>query len=275
MPTELTVFAPAKINLTLHVTGRQDDGYHLLDSLVVFAGVGDTITVAPAPDLSLQIDGPEASGLAAGEDNLVLRAARFLAPDRGAAIRLTKRLPVASGIGGGSADAAAALRALSALWDLPLPTPGSTAALGADVPVCLTGQTCRMQGIGDTLLPAQIPAYDILLVNPRVAVPTSAVFKGLANRANAAMAAPPPGDPATFPAWLAAQRNDLAPPAIACAPAIADILDTLNPLGPVHAAMSGSGATCYALFPTGQGAAALDHVRSTHPHWWSAQAAIL
>ena len=131
-------FAPAKVNLTLHVTGQRADGYHLLDSLVVFADVGDRITALPSDRLSLTIDGPRAAGLAADADNLVLRSARLMG-GRGAALRLTKRLPVSSGIGGGSADAAATMRALARLWHVPLPGPQAAARLGADVPVCLFG----------------------------------------------------------------------------------------------------------------------------------------
>lgn len=269
------VFAPAKVNLALHVTGQRPDGYHLLDSLVVFAGVGDTITAAPADSLSLAIDGPEAGGLTAEPDNLVLRAARFLSPDLGASLRLTKRLPVSSGIGGGSADAAATLRALSTLWSIPLPTPASTAALGADVPVCLHGEACRMQGIGDRLTPVPpLPPLDIVLVNPRVAVPTPDIFKGLARKDNPPLS-PPPSDSAAFPVWLSAQRNDLAPPAIARAPEIAQVLSALAALAPIHHAMSGSGATCYALFPQGAAQDALASIRTTHPDWWSAAAPLL
>ena len=277
MPEPLVeVFAPAKINLSLHVTGQRADGYHLLDSLVVFAGVGDSIAVAPSDSLSLTIDGPEAAGLAAGPDNLVLRAARFLSPDRGAAIRLTKRLPLASGIGGGSADAAATLRALSQLWDIPLPEPSATARIGADVPVCLLGRSCRMEGIGDRLSPtALLPPMEILLVNPRVAVPTGAVFAGLSRNDNPPMPGSPPSDPSAFAAWLSAQRNDLAPPAIACAPEIAETLSALADLSPIHHAMSGSGATCYALLPPGQAALARDVIRSTRPDWWCAHAPLL
>ncbi|QEW18772.1 4-diphosphocytidyl-2-C-methyl-D-erythritol kinase [Marinibacterium anthonyi] len=278
---EVQVFAPAKVNLTLHVTGRRDDGYHLLDSLVVFADVGDTITVTPADALSLAIDGPEAGSLAADvvarDDNLVLRAARFLDPGRGAAITLTKRLPVASGIGGGSADAAATLRALSTLWDVPLPAPEATAPLGADVPVCLRGGPVRMQGIGAHLTPLPpLPPLDILLVNPRIATSTGAVFRGMGSCINPPMTDMPPSDLPGLAAWLKHQRNDLAPAAMAATFEIADLLATLETLAPLHSAMSGSGATCFALFPRdGSAAAAQDAIRASHPHWWSAHAAVL
>lgn len=276
--TKAEATAPAKINLTLHVTGRRSDGYHLLDSLVAFAGAGDHISVAPSDRLSLAIEGPEADGLMADDDNLVLRAARFLDPDRGAAIHLTKNLPVSSGIGGGSADAAATLRALCTLWDLPLPDPADTAVLGADVPVCLGCQTCRMSGIGEQLSPpVPLPPLDILLVNPRVSVSTPAIFKALKTRNNPPMPDLPPGDLEGFAAWLAAQRNDLAPPAMALAPEITAVLGELNALTPLHAAMSGSGATCFALFPQGDPrlAEAEAHILRTHPHWWCAAAPLL
>ncbi|WP_428926488.1 4-(cytidine 5'-diphospho)-2-C-methyl-D-erythritol kinase [Marinibacterium sp. SX1] len=270
-----TAFAPAKVNLALHVTGQRDDGYHLLDSVVVFAGTGDQVTVTPSDRLDLSIDGPEGQGLAADDDNLVLRAARFLDPAGTAAIRLTKRLPVASGIGGGSADAAATLRALSALWSVPLPAPGATAALGADVPVCLAGRPCRMQGIGDQLSPLPaLPDLDILLVNPRVGVPTGAIFKGLPRKDNPPLD-PLPATPSAVLPWLAAQRNDLAPPALAQAPVISETLAALADLSPLHHGMSGSGATCFALFARGAAAPALDRLRRARPDWWSAAAAVL
>lgn len=268
------VFAPAKVNLTLHVTGRRPDGYHLLDSLVVFAGVGDEITVTPSDELTLTIDGPEGAGLAGEGDNLVLRAARLLGPGRGAEIRLTKRLPVASGIGGGSADAAAALRALARLWDLPLPAPEAVLALGADVPACLLGKALRMGGIGEELAPVPtLPAMDILLVNPRIAVPTPEVFRRLERRDNPAMPAELPEwrDAAAFAAWLAEQRNDLQPPAIAVAPQIADVLAALRASDCLFAGMSGSGATCFALYPP----AAAAQVTGLDPAWWRAQGPVL
>ena len=176
MPDRLTEPAPAKVNLYLHLTGRRDDGYHLLDSLVVFAGIGDTLSAAPAETLSLQVTGPFAAGLAGEPDNLVLRAARALAAAAGVAagahLVLDKHLPVASGIGGGSADAAAALRLLCRLWRV-TPQPAAlarlAAGLGADVPVCLAGHAARMGGIGERLEPAPVlPACGIVLVNPGI-----------------------------------------------------------------------------------------------------------
>ena len=276
----LRVFAPAKINLTLHVTGRRDDGYHLLDSLVTFAGVGDLLTLEPAQDLSLQITGPEAGVLAAEADNLVLRAAAaFVPPGQGARITLDKRLPVASGIGGGSADAAAALSGLARLWSCPLPDAARILALGADVPVCLHGQTCRMSGVGERLAPTPaLPPVWAVLANPRVPVPTPAVFRALTSRDNPAMPADLPrwADALDLARWLAAQRNDLEPAAIAVAPQIAAVLSRLATLpGALLARMSGSGATCFALFATsGSAEAAATALRQAHPDWWVAAASL-
>lgn len=276
--TTVEEFAPAKVNLALHVTGRRADGYHLLDSFVVFAGVGDTIYASPADKLSLTIDGPEAHGLAIDDDNLVLRAARFLDPDRGAALRLTKNLPVASGIGGGSADAAATLRALSRLWDMPLPKTADTAVLGADVPVCLDRQSTRMCGVGEMLLPApKLPQLDMILVNPRVQVSTPRVFSGLARRDTPPLSEIPAEwrDGQVFGAWLAKQRNDLLAPAVKIEPVIAKILDLLAETKPLAHGMSGSGASCFALYPSGGAGAAFESLQSERPAWWWALAPVL
>ncbi len=268
--------APAKINLTLHVTGQRDDGYHLLDSLVMFTSLGDKVTVAPADNLSLTINGPFAAGLDAGEDNLVLRAARLFGVDRGAAITLTKNLPVASGIGGGSADAAATLHALSALWDVALPDNAAILILGADVPVCMTAQLSRMRGIGDQVVglgPA--PMLDLLLVNPNVGVSTPTVFKSLASKSNAPMDGdmPDPFDIDDWVQWVVAQRNDLQAPAQATAPVITGVLAALSGQnGCTLARMSGSGATCFAIFEDGDMRdAAATALRATHPDWWIAE----
>lgn len=272
-------FAPAKLNLALHVTGQRADGYHLLDSLVVFAGVGDRITVAPAETLSCDVTGPEAAKLTAGEDNLVFRAARTFARGRGAAITLEKTLPLASGVGGGSADAAATLRALSRLWGLPLPGAEAVLALGADVPACLAGRPCRMGGIGELLAPAPaLPGMTVLLVNPRTEVPTPAVFRALVRKDNPAMEPLPPAfaTPAVLAAWLLRQRNDLEGPAIQVAPVIAEVLAVIAATGALMARMSGSGATCFGLFATpGAAGAAAAAVAARHPGWWVRAAPIL
>ncbi|MCB4824157.1 4-(cytidine 5'-diphospho)-2-C-methyl-D-erythritol kinase [Roseicella aerolata] len=255
----LTESAPAKVNLYLHVTGRRADGYHLLDSLAVFGPAADALALAPAEDLSLALEGPFGESLAAEPDNLVLRAARALATAAGvparAAITLTKRLPVASGIGGGSADAAAALRGLDRLWGLGLPESRLAviaAPLGADIPVCIASRPARMQGVGEVLSAAPaLPPCGLLLVNPGVALATPAVF-----RARTGGFTPPAELPAFWPdaaamaRGLAETRNDLEPPAIALCPVIAEVLAALRALpGCLLARMSGSGATCFALFP--------------------------
>lgn len=273
-PAQVTETAAAKINLCLHVTGKRADGYHLLDSLVAFADFGDEIIVEPADALTLDIIGPQAAGLGAGEENLVLRAARFLNPNGGAKITLVKRLPIASGIGGGSADAAATLRALARLWGVPLPAPAETARLGADVPACLLGQALRMEGIGEVLTPAPpLPVVDVLLVNPGVAVSTPAVFSALHRADNP----PLPYDMPAFAtaealgAWLADQRNDLQAPAISLAPQIAEVLTALRHTGCLFAGMSGSGATCFALYaPDGKTArSAKGAIQARHAEWWA------
>lgn len=277
-------FAAAKVNLTLHVTGQRADGYHLLDSLVVFADVGDHISVRAADRLSLTLAGPQAADLSADDDNLVLRAARFLAAgfvaEPGAALTLTKVLPISSGIGGGSADAAATLRALSQLWSCPLPEAAATLALGADVPVCLAARSRRMSGIGEHLaeIPVVPPAW-LVLVNPAIEVSTPTVFGGLAAKSGAPM-------PQNLPRWadvsdlarfLASQRNDLESFARQITPEIGAVLDTLSATPDCHLArMSGSGATCFGLFSTDLVAkAAAKSIAKAQPHWWVVAAKIL
>jgi len=266
-------FAPAKINLYLHVTGRRADGYHLLDSLVVFAQAGDAITACGATQLSLVIDGPESATLRAEADNLVLRAARLLAQTANIApsakLTLTKNLPVASGIGGGSADAAATLRLLAQTWNTTTDLTKLAAELGADVPVCVASQSAVMQGIGEILRPApRLPPLGILLANPRVALPTAPVF-----RARSGAFSPPARLPASWPSAramatdLALLSNDLEAPAIGLCPPVATVLTALRTLpGALLARMSGSGATCFALFETA--AAAANAAALLPPAWW-------
>jgi 4-diphosphocytidyl-2-C-methyl-D-erythritol kinase len=263
--------APAKVNLCLHVTGRRADGYHLLDSLVVFAGVGDEVSAAPADGLSLALEGPEAGALAAEPDNLVLRAARALAAGRdlGAALRLTKRLPVASGIGGGSSDAAAALRVLSRLWGVEADLPALALALGADVPVCLAREPAVMRGIGEALTPApRLPRFGLLLANPRLAVETRAVFAARGAGFSAPIAYPEAwSDAAAMARDLAAWRNDLEAPAMALCPAIAEVRAAIAAQpGCLLARMSGSGATCFGLF--GDAPAAERAAAALPRAWW-------
>jgi 4-diphosphocytidyl-2-C-methyl-D-erythritol kinase len=270
--------APAKINLTLHVTGKRADGYHLLDSLVVFAGAQDVVGARPASGLSLALTGPFAPGLAADPDNLVLRAARALAEaagvTAGAELTLEKNLPVASGIGGGSSDAAAALRVLGRLWNVRLPADqlaALAAGLGADVPVCLDPRPRVMQGVGDILGDAlALPACGILLVNPGVGLGTQAVFRARAGGFSRAPLWPPSWpDTAALAEDLRAGANDLQAPAIGLCPLIGDVLDGLATLpGALLARMSGSGATCFALFASAEQAEAASGALVAPAAWW-------
>lgn len=258
------------------MTGRRADGYHLLDSLVVFAGVADAVGAAPAAAFTLALEGPESAALRAEPDNLVLRAARALAEAAGvparAALTLTKRLPVASGIGGGSADAAAALRVLDDLWGLRWGEERLAALavrLGADIPACLASRPCRMGGVGEVLSPAPcLPVCGLVLANPRLALATPAVFK--ARQGGFSEAARLPAgwpDAVAMAGDLARLRNDLEPPAIALCPAIAEVLAALRKLpGCLLARMSGSGATCFGVFADpGMAAGAADLLPDA---WW-------
>lgn len=268
--------ARAKINLWLNVVGRRADGYHLLHSLVAFCDLADTVEVRPAADLSLAVDGPAAAGLAGEPDNLVLKAARALAAQAGisprAAIRLTKRIPVAAGLGGGSADAAAALLALVELWRVALPVEelfDLAAALGADVPMCLAGRPAIVTGVGEKLAPAPaLPDCGILLVNPGVALPTAQVFAARRGPfAKARSVDEPWHDVASLVDMLAARGNDLERAAISLHPAIAEVLAFLrNSVGACHAAMSGSGATCFAIYETPE--LARRAAETVPPGWW-------
>jgi 4-diphosphocytidyl-2-C-methyl-D-erythritol kinase len=274
----IEAFAPAKVNLTLHVTGQRADGYHLLDSLVVFADVGDTVGATGADSLSLRVTGPQAAGLAAGDSNLVLRAARLFPRTTGAALTLDKVLPVASGIGGGSADAAATLQVLSRLWGVPLPGAADVLRLGADVPVCLAGRPVRMTGVGEGLHPLAhpLPPAALVLANPGVALSTPAVFAALDRRDHAPMPRDLPRlrHVAELAAFLAMTRNDLEPAATRLAPAIAQVRAALSAQQAcLISRMSGSGATCFGLFPDLLAAAAAARaLKAAHPDWWVAAA---
>ena len=277
--------APAKINLFLHLVGRRADGFHLLDSLIAFTDYGDELTAEAAGDLSLAIDGPFAAGLSPVEDNLVLRAARLLmaegAVKQGARLRLTKNLPVASGIGGGSADAVAAMKALTQLWGLHVPAARLAELalkLGADLPVCLVGRPSFVGGIGEDIQPLPpMPDLHILLVNPLIPLPTVDVFRRRAAGPDGARF----GGPGRWSVTLAADddlfqrladcRNDLTDAAIAIVPAIADVLEAIGgQTGCRLARLSGSGATCFGLFsdPAAARAAAAAILKS-RPGWWA------
>jgi len=275
--------APAKVNLTLHVLGRRPDGYHEIESLVAFADIGDRLTFAPDEALALDVTGPTAEAAGAGADNLVLKAAHALAERidglRLGRFSLEKQLPVAAGLGGGSSDAAAALRLLARVNDLSLDDErvrAAARATGADVPVCLDPKARMMRGIGEVLSdPFALPELPAVLVNPGVAVPTKDVFAALAAPALTAPAQAEDffainTDAAALVSILAARRNDLEIPAIKLQVVIADVLKALQ-ASPhcLLARMSGSGATCFALF--GSPAAAQDVARqmqADHPRWW-------
>ena len=273
--------APAKINLDLCITGRRPDGYHELDSLVVFGPPADVLRFAPADRLTLELCGPFADALAGESDNLVLRAARRLAGHAGcpatARITLEKNLPVAAGLGGGSGDAAATLRGLNRLWRLGLaegdlmPLAGD---LGADVPACLAARPARMRGVGERLNWLDgLPPLALLLVNPNRPLPTAAVFRALgALPPPVPEQGPPPPEPAALLAWLRTRANHLEAPARRLEPAIDEVLAMLAAQpGCELARMSGSGATCFGLFAdrTGLGAAA-DRIGRARPRWWVA-----
>jgi len=266
--------APAKINLCLHVTGRRLDGYHLLDSLVVFADVADRVFASHARGLSLVVAGPEGAGLQAEPDNLVLRAAREMGVED-AALILDKRLPIASGIGGGSADAAATLRALARLTGLPLPPGDEVVRLGADVPVCLAARPARMAGIGERISPLPpLPPLACVLVNPRLPVPTPQVFAALQSRDNPPLPDLPAlalGSAESFASWLAEQsRNDLVAPAREVAPILVDVQSAIETTRDcLLARMTGSGGTHFGLYATAEAArAAAETLRAVHPFWW-------
>lgn len=271
--------ARAKINLFLHVGARRDDGFHPLQSLAIFTAFGDRLAVEEAETLSLGIEGPFAAALGDG-DNLVLKAARALAAragrGAGAKITLTKNLPVASGVGGGSADAAAALRMLAALWRL---QPDGNMLreiameLGSDIPVCVESAPAFMEGRGEILTPiSALPRLPILLVNPGVAVPTKDVFANLKERRGVEMTLPSGrfNDLADILRFLESTGNDLEAPALVLQPVIGEVLSSLNAVpGALFTRMSGSGATCFALMPDDGGCArAAAALKDKHPDWW-------
>lgn len=274
----LTAHARAKINLFLHAGPRREDGFHALASWAVFTEAGDGLSAGLADDLSLAIEGPFAGQLSAAPDNLVLRAAAALGPGRGASLRLNKRLPVASGIGGGSADAAAALHLLNELWSLETPFERLfeiAATLGSDVPVCVYNRSALMGGRGEQLKPGpDVPALPIVLVNPNIPVATADVFARLSLRTGALMPRLPDAitGPDHLAAWLEPTRNDLEAPAIGLAPAIAIALEALRAQdGILMARMSGSGATCFALAGDNASASAgALAIKRARPDWWVA-----
>lgn len=280
---ELSEFAPAKVNLTLHVLGRRPDGYHEIESLVVFADVGDRLTLTPANELTLVVQGPTGAAAGATGDNLVLKAARALAGRidglRAGLFTLDKQLPVAAGLGGGSSDAAATLRLLARLNALSLDDPRLHEAArqtGADVPVCLDPRPRMMRGIGEILSdPVMLPKLAAVLVNPGVAVPTRDVFAALAAPALTSSAQPDDfitidADAASLVSVFSARRNDLEIPAIRIQAIIADVLAALQAFPDcLLARMSGSGATCFGLFGSaGAAEEAAERMQKIEPGWW-------
>jgi 4-diphosphocytidyl-2-C-methyl-D-erythritol kinase len=271
--------AYAKINLALHVRRGRSDGYHQIETIFAFADFGDRLGAELAEEISLEVSGPFAEGLSAGPENLVVRAARLLSEHagarQGARLRLFKALPVAAGIGGGSADAAAALRLLSRLWDLGLDQRALAemgAALGADVGACVASVTSRGEGVGERLEPlgGELSGMPLLLVNPRLPLSTAPVFAGWDGVDRG------PLGPGSILTSALAGRNDLEAPAVALVPAIADVLEWLRArAGATMARMSGSGATCFALFESTEAAAeAQSETEATHKGWWTAQGAL-
>ncbi len=287
--TTVNVFAPAKINLTLHVVGQRDDGYHELDSIVAFASIGDRLTLQEAEISSLTVEGPEATGVPADMDNLALRAASLAPGGKNVAITLEKNLPAASGIGGGSSDAAAAFRGMLLLgedgktsadtsWAMPNaamePVASALLALGADVPMCLLPRVQRVQGIGEQLAPISLPQMYIVLANPRIPIATPQVFQALTEKSHTRMPAELPdfNDATSAIEWLGEQRNDLEVAARKLVPQIGDVLAHLAECdGAGLARMSGSGATCFALFSSKEAAiAAAENLVRQCPSWWVA-----
>lgn len=282
MAEPLTLAAPAKLNLDLLVQHRRPDGYHELDSLVVFTSLSDRLTLEPAPALSLTVSGPFAANLPDPDANLVLRAARQLATATGIAagarLHLEKHIPVAAGLGGGSTDAAAALRGLVRLWGLAVSAPELrelALSLGADLPVCLRAEPARLRGLGERLDPVHgLPELPLVLVNPGRPVPTAAVFARLSPsqpRPPRPEALPSHPSPVQLAAWLGRSRNDLEPAAMAIEPAIAGVLAALRAQPDcLVARMSGSGATCFGLFPGEEEALrAAEAIRAARPAWWA------
>ena len=267
--TVVEAFVPAKVNLTLHVTGQREDGYHTLDSLAMFADIGDRMTITMPGDYKLTVEGPMAEGVPEDESNLVLRAARMMRIN--ADIRLEKHLPNAAGLGGGSGDAAATLRVLSGFSGKPVP--GDGIELGADVPLCLQSEPARVTGIGDKVTPVHnLPPLDAVLVNPRLPVLTAEVFKRLRHKVNRPM-------PDVIPAfetsaelidWLRGMRNDLQEPAIEAESVIQQVFETLEKTpGCQMARMSGSGGTCFGIYKDAETAgSAAGRLQESYPSWW-------
>lgn len=301
-----TLPAPAKANLTLHITGRRADGYHLIDSLVAFADIGDRVEVRERAGVTLTVDGPFADAIGSIEENLVLRAARLLwnnplppgegrvralygeeiepsphpSPEgRGGFVRLTKHLPPGAGLGGGSSDAAAALHLLCRLWRLPHSTEELAALalpLGADMPVCLAGTAARVGGIGEKVTPVPgFPPVPVVLAYPGRGLSSGEVYRKYGRGAPSPPSSPTDGIPSfstlqSLADWLRPRRNDLEEAAVALLPAVGDVLAALRKTSQcLLARMSGSGSACFGIFPdTQSAAAAASQLAAGHPSWW-------
>ena len=275
MPTRkmIKVTAHAKVNLTLHVVGQRANGYHELQSLVCLTEFGDQIHLSPAADFSFQVIGPNASGIPVDESNLVVQAAKFMAQKHSKSldchIILEKNLPMASGIGGGSSDAAAVMRALSQYFSVPLPNVDELMTLGADIPVCMTTGLTLMEGAGEDVTQlSAAPNWGVVLVNPNVGVSTPAVFNALNSKRNLPMQ--DVAENCVDIAWLGDQRNDLEPPAMAMVPEVGAVVEAISAAPHCQMArMSGSGATCFGVFADIKHAnAAAERLQRAHPDWW-------
>jgi 4-diphosphocytidyl-2-C-methyl-D-erythritol kinase len=276
----LTAIAPAKLNLTLHITGKRADGYHLLDSLVVFTTFGDELRISQADALSLVVEGPFADNVPAGEDNLILRAAcalqSYAGTDQGARIRLIKKLPVGAGLGGGSSDAATAVRLLCSLWGVMLPASRAVELLlplGADLPVCWSGKPAMMAGIGEEVTPLDValPACPVLLIKPQPSLDTARVYGAYLHEERPV----PPfaldlTSAESFIESLEGTRNDLQRAAIICCAEIAQVLlEMQTQYGCGLARLSGSGSACFGLFDDADACARAAYgLKQTHPEWW-------
>lgn len=280
------LLAPAKINLFLHITGKREDGYHLLQSVMVFVDVGDDLEFSPHDTLFIDVDGPFAGDMPPPHENLVFKAAQMLAQEYGlpmrGAIRLTKKLPVASGIAGGSSDTAAALKGLVRLWGLPDEqdrVQRIAQKLGADVPACLIGKPVWAEGIGEKMMRLpEMPPLHFVLANPMIATPTPEVFRRFRNKFSAPIQFL--GRRKTAQEWVADMkiyRNDLTEPALEVTPEIAEVLRALQGLpGCRIARLSGSGATCFGVFDSAEAAiVAVNMLKQQQPRWWAAPAGLL
>ena len=265
--------AAAKINLSLHVVGRRPDGYHLLDSIVAFAEIGDRVEISVNSELSLTARGPFARDLPCEGNNIAIQAAVLFHESQGAAIALDKVLPVAAGMGGGSADAAATLRGLSRLWQVPLPGIEAISRLGADVSVCMSCETARVRGVGEKTEALDIlPPLPAVLINPGIRLSTASVFERLDGSRTGDGPPRTPSGKLTFSGvveWLESLENDLEPVAAEIVPQITEVLQALRAHGSCIARMTGSGATCFGIFPNIQKAqAAALRTRRLRPEWW-------